>query len=59
MFCPKAPFYFEPHNLRQLTVNAGGLTYPAHPYDMDFANANERRSCMRATVEYAPLHIEG
>lgn len=34
----KSPFKFEPFDVRELAVTAGGTTYPYTPYDLDFPN---------------------
>uniref|UniRef100_A0A915DMS5 Uncharacterized protein n=1 Tax=Ditylenchus dipsaci TaxID=166011 RepID=A0A915DMS5_9BILA len=44
-----SPFNFKPFDLRELTVNAGGINYPTQPYNMNFTG--DRLSYMRAFVD--------
>ncbi|KAH7693291.1 Protein F19G12.2, partial [Aphelenchoides avenae] len=34
----KSPFNFQPFDIREVVVNAGGINYPAVPYNMSWSN---------------------
>jgi hypothetical protein len=43
------PFNFRPYDLREISVNAGGLLFPAVPYNMKFNGATKK--FMRAFID--------
>ncbi|KAI1690903.1 hypothetical protein Ddc_24589 [Ditylenchus destructor] len=44
-----SPFKFKPFDIKEISVNAGGLTYPTHPYVMKFTGND--KNFMRAFVD--------
>lgn len=40
----KSPFKFEPFDVREMAITAGGTTYPYAPYSMDFSNGRYARA---------------
>nr|CAD2183323.1 unnamed protein product [Meloidogyne enterolobii] len=49
------PFYFQHFNLRDISITAGGVTFPAAPYSLDFSKGNCARIYhdMQEAIGYA------
>nr|CAD2168363.1 unnamed protein product [Meloidogyne enterolobii] len=49
------PFYFQHFNLRDISITAGGVTFPAAPYSLDFPKGNYARIYhdMQEAIGYA------